>query len=479
MKDTLNRLSQVRILVMGDLMLDHYQWGDAERISPEAPVPVVKVRGEEFRLGGAANVVNNLAALGCRLGVCGLVGNDESGGRLREMLAALGAATNGVLVDDGRPTTVKMRVMAQNQQLLRCDWESTAPANSALLERISAFLSLSLREYDGVILSDYGKGLFTDAVASHLIAACHDAGIMVVADPKGRDFSRYHGVACLTPNSAEAAAAAEISIESGEDALAAAERLSARLGAERICVTRGAEGVLAYSATEGHRFLPAKAREVYDVTGAGDTFIGVLGALIIGGAPFFESAELANLAAAIVVGKVGTATATIPEMLNFVGEARKVFTAGEIGPLARSLREQGLRVAFTNGCFDLLHAGHIQYLRASREQGDVLIVGLNSDASVRRLKGEGRPVIGEEDRAHLLAALGFVDYVVIFEEDTPLEMIRAIQPQVLTKGEDYTVEAVVGHDLVGQWGGEVALIPLKENRSTSGIIGKIVAGQET
>ncbi|MEE8436482.1 MAG: D-glycero-beta-D-manno-heptose-7-phosphate kinase [bacterium] len=478
MKDTLNRLSQLRILVMGDLMLDHYQWGDAERISPEAPVPVVKVRGEESRLGGAANVVHNLAALGCRVGVCGLVGSDESGGRLREMLETLGAAINGVLVDDSRPTTVKMRVMAQNQQLLRCDWESTAPVDSALLERISAFLSLSLREYDGVILSDYGKGLFTDAVASHLIAACHDAGIMVVVDPKGREFSRYHGAACLTPNSAEAAAAAEVPIETGENALAAAERLSAQLGTERICVTRGAEGVLAYSRTEGHRFLPAKAREVYDVTGAGDTFISVLGALIIGGTPFFESAELANLAAAIVVGKVGTATATIPEMLNFMGEARKVFAPEEIGPLARSLREQGLRVAFTNGCFDLLHAGHIQYLRDSRERGDVLIVGLNSDASVRRLKGEGRPVIGEEDRAHLLTALAFVDYVVIFEEDTPLEMIRAIQPHVLTKGEDYTVEAVVGHDLVGQWGGEVALIPLKENRSTSAIIDKIVAERE-
>ena len=479
LKDTLNRLSQVRILVMGDLMLDHYQWGDAERISPEAPVPVVRVRREEYRLGGAANVANNLAALGCRVGVCGLVGDDESGGRLREMLTALGAATHGLLVDESRPTTVKMRVMAQNQQLLRCDWESTAPADSALLERISAFLSLSLREYDGVILSDYGKGLFTDAVASHLIAACHDAGILVVADPKGKEFSRYHGAACLTPNSAEAAEAAGIPIETGEDALAAAERLSAQLGTERICVTRGAEGVLAYSTTEGHRFLPAKAREVFDVTGAGDTFISALGALLIAGTPFFESAELANLAAAIVVGKVGTATAAIPEMLNFMGEARKVFAPGEIGALAQSLRERGLRVAFTNGCFDLLHAGHIQYLRDSRERGDVLIVGLNSDASVRRLKGEGRPVIGEEDRAHLLTALAFVDYVVIFEEDTPLEMIRAIKPHVLTKGEDYTVEAVVGHDLVGQWGGEVALIPLKENRSTSGIIEKIITGQET
>jgi D-beta-D-heptose 7-phosphate kinase/D-beta-D-heptose 1-phosphate adenosyltransferase len=262
-----------------------------------------------------------------------------------------------------------------------------------------------------------------------------------------------------------------------EKALQAARELRDALQTEHFCITLGAKGVLALAASGEHRQFPARAREVYDVTGAGDTFISVLGALLIAGVDFFEAVDMANLGAGIVVGKVGTATVTPSEMLGFAAGERKLFTLEEIGPLAESLRGQGRRVVFTNGCFDLLHAGHIQYLEASRAQGDALVVGINSDASVKRLKGEGRPLIGEEDRAHLLAALSCVDYVVVFEEDTPESLLRAVRPAVLTKGADYTVETVVGHDLVPQWGGEVVLIPLKENRSTSGLIDRIRAGQ--
>jgi D-beta-D-heptose 7-phosphate kinase/D-beta-D-heptose 1-phosphate adenosyltransferase len=475
-KEALNLLPQVRVLVVGDLMVDRYQWGEAERISPEAPVPVVRIRREETRLGGAANVVHNLVALGCRVGVCGVVGDDAPGRELVRDLAALGAHAEGVLRDAARPTTVKVRVMAHNQQLLRCDWESAEALDPAVQARAGDWLDGALADYDGVILSDYGKGLLTPALAQRVIGACRAAGKPVVVDPKGRDYARYRGATCLTPNELEASTVTGLTIRDEDGALAAARRLREDLETDALCITRGANGVLGLTAAGEHRFLPARAREVYDVTGAGDTFISLLGALLFAGRPFFECVELANLAAGIVVGKVGTATVTASELLDFAGGVRKLYGIGEIGAVTGRLRAAGKRVVFTNGCFDLLHAGHIQYLQASRAQGDVLVVGLNADASVRRLKGPTRPVIGEEDRAHLLGALACVDYVVIFEQDTPLELIRAVRPHVLTKGADYTVETVVGHELVAEWGGEVTLIPLQEGRSTSGLIDKIVAG---
>ncbi len=486
-------------------MLDRYQWGDAERISPEAPVPVVKIRNEETRLGGAANVVHNLVSLGCQAGLCGVAGSDSAGSEVIERLQALGADAGGVLTDPSRPTTVKMRVMAHNQQLIRCDWENAAPLDADMEVKTIAWLERHLPAYDGVIVSDYGKGFLTSAVLKTLLEACSKLGKVAVVDPKGSEYGRYRGATCLTPNESEAASviaslsapvsATEASTEAStgasteastgagssldtvEKALQAARELRDALQTEHFCITLGAKGVLALAASGEHRQFPARAREVYDVTGAGDTFISVLGALLIAGVDFFEAVDMANLGAGIVVGKVGTATVTPSEMLGFAAGGRKLFTLEEIGPLAESLRGQGRRVVFTNGCFDLLHAGHIQYLEASRAQGDALVVGINSDASVKRLKGEGRPLIGEEDRAHLLAALSCVDYVVVFEEDTPESLLRAVRPAVLTKGADYTVETVVGHDLVPQWGGEVVLIPLKENRSTSGLIDRIRAGQ--
>jgi D-beta-D-heptose 7-phosphate kinase / D-beta-D-heptose 1-phosphate adenosyltransferase len=477
-KEALTRLQQARVLVVGDLMLDRYQWGDAERISPEAPVPVVRIRREETRLGGAANVANNLAALGCRVGVAGITGDDEAGGELRARLESLGAEKAGLLQHPGRPTTVKVRVMAHNQQLLRCDWESTAPVAAEVHGRLGDWLERALKSYDGVILSDYGKGLLSPELAGRIVAACRAARKPVVVDPKGRDYARYRGATCLTPNELEAATATGLPIADEAGALAAGQRLLAELGTDALCITRGAAGVLGLTAAGEQRFLPARAREVYDVTGAGDTFVALLGAALAAGRPFFEGVELANLAAGIVVGKVGTATVSAAELLDFAGGARKRYALEELGPLAARLRAEGRRIVFTNGCFDLLHAGHIGYLQASRALGDVLIVGLNSDASVRRLKGPNRPLIGEEDRAHLLAALACVDYVVVFEEDTPLELIRAVRPHVLAKGADYTVETVVGHELLPEWGGEVALIPLQEGRSTSGLIEKIVAGRK-
>jgi D-beta-D-heptose 7-phosphate kinase/D-beta-D-heptose 1-phosphate adenosyltransferase len=478
-KEALDRLSKVKVLVVGDLMVDRYQWGQVDRISPEAPVPVVKILREERRLGGAANVAGNLVALGCHAGLCGVVGQDEPGRVCLTMLERLGVAHQGVLESPARPTTEKLRIMGGEQQLLRVDQEDSGAMPDDLRNRLTAWLTEHLHEYDGAIVSDYAKGVVNETlldVLLHAAKAHPRQPFRVVVDPKGQDYRQYHGVTSMTPNEHETAVAARRAIVSDADALAAGQQLLEQLGLETLCVTRGAKGVLAFNGRAEHRFLPAEAREVFDVTGAGDTFISTFAGLLIAGSPFFEAVEIANIASGIAVGKLGTATVSPWELLAHGGGPRKLVAAAEIAKVAASLREAGKRIVFTNGCFDLLHAGHIQYLQDSRAQGDLLIIGINSDDSVRRLKGPTRPVIGEEDRAHLLAALACVDYVVIFGEDTPLDLIRAIKPHVLTKGADYTVDTVVGHEDVLQWGGQVRLIPLKENRSTSGLIEKIRAG---
>ena len=472
MKDILERLRQAKVLVVGDLMVDNYHWGEVERISPEAPVPVVKVEREEFRLGGAGNVVANLAALGCAVTVCAVVGKDDAAQTALGMLEEMGAARQGIVVDGTRPTIEKTRVMARNQQMLRYDREDTSPLSTQTAKKITSYLIRKIGAFDGVIVSDYGKGLVTAELMAELAQAASKAGKSILVDPKGMDYGKYRGASCLTPNQQEAALASRLPIHGEASTLEAGRALMTQYKLKHLCITRGAEGVLALAGRE-HRMLPARAREVFDVTGAGDTFISVLGALWFSGHPFFDCVEAANLAAGVVVGKLGTATVSAHEILAAAEGPSKAYTAAEMEEVAAGLRAQSQRVVFTNGCFDLLHAGHIQYLQASRAQGDVLIVGLNSDASVRRLKGPGRPVIGEEDRAHLLGALACVDYVVVFEEDDPRELIRRVRPDVLTKGADYTVETVVGHELLAKWGGEVRLIPLTENRSTSGIIEKI------
>ena len=478
MKDALAGLRRTRVMVVGDLMIDRYQWGTVERISPEAPVPVVKLEREEDRLGGAANVVSNLAALGCTVALCGVVGADDAGRSLQRLLQAQHIDTRGMVVDEARPTTEKRRVMAQHQQMLRCDRERTDPIDGATAERVLKHLEQTLEDFDGVVVSDYGKGLLTPALLSRLIGLCRAADKAIIIDPKGQDYAKYRGATAITPNEHEAATAARSVIASEDDAAQVAANLLKSLQLEFICITLGARGVLGLTADGRQRHFQASARDVFDVTGAGDTFISAFGALLIGGQPFFTAVELANLAAGLAVGKVGTAVVSAPELLRAAQGDGAIYTREDMAVLAAQLRGQGKRIVFTNGCFDLLHAGHIQYLQQSRAQGDVLIVGINSDASVRRLKGPARPVIGELDRAHLLAALSCVDYVVPFDEDTPLALIRAIRPDVLTKGADYSVETVVGHELLDEWGGRVHLVPLRENASTSGLIEKIVAGRK-
>jgi D-beta-D-heptose 7-phosphate kinase / D-beta-D-heptose 1-phosphate adenosyltransferase len=484
----LDRLPNTRVLVLGDLMMDRYLWGEVDRISPEAPVPVVRYVREETRAGGAANVAHNLIALGCRVGVCGIVGADSGAKRLSELLRALGADVSGLIEDAARPTTEKYRVMAGQQQMLRVDREDARAVPADVAAKVERHLEAHASEYDGIIVSDYGKGLLTPAVMAAVTAIARKAGLPIIVDPKGTDYAKYAGVTCITPNEAETAAATRLPVGSDAEALAAAQALRTQLGLPSICITRGAKGVLALGVAGAtgieHRFLPARAREVYDVTGAGDTFISVFAALLFAKVPFFDAVEWGNLAAGLAVAKLGTSIVSRHELAAASAEesppARKIFPATEdgrraLGELSDALHAQGKRIVFTNGCFDLLHAGHIQYLHDSKALGDVLVIGLNDDDSVRRLKGPTRPVIAEDDRAHLLAALRAVDYVALFAEDTPLDLIRAVKPAILTKGADYSVDTVVGHDLVTQWGGEVRLIPLKENRSTSNLIEKIVA----
>ena len=482
-KARLDLLEKTRVLVIGDLMIDRYLWGEVDRISPEAPVPVVRYVREEMRAGGAANVAHNLSALGCRVGICGVVGEDSAAKRLKDLLEGFGTDTKGLVADPGRPTTEKYRIMAGQQQMLRVDREHNGAVSNDIADRVRLFLETHGRDYDGIVASDYGKGILTPAVMQCITAYARKAGLPVVVDPKGTDYTKYRGVTCITPNESEAAAATRQAAGTDAEALAVARILEAQLDLPYVCVTRGAKGVLAVKGAE-YRYLPARAREVFDVTGAGDTFISAFAALLFAKVPFFDAVEMANVAAGLAVAKLGTSIVTHHELAAALEErsveVSKVFPANAegrrtLGELADRLRAQGKRIVFTNGCFDLLHAGHIQYLRDSKALGDILVVGLNDDGSVRRLKGPTRPVIGQDDRAHLLSALAAVDYVALFSEDTPVELIKTVRPNVLTKGADYTVNTVVGNELVASWGGEVRLIPLKENRSTSNLIEKIVA----
>ena len=472
MKQALQKISECRVLVVGDVMLDRYHFGEVQRVSPEAPVPVVRVLSEEARLGGAANVAHNLAALGCQVTLCGRIGADLAGQEIVSQLTALGVNVDGLRTQAGIPTTEKLRIVATHQQLLRSDREETGAVDSTFLDPTAKWLETVIPAVDGVIISDYDKGVVSPALIKLILAQCLPLNKMVVADPKGQDYGKYSGVSCLTPNELEAGAATRLPVKTEEQVIAAGERLLETLGLSRLCITRGGKGVLAFHQGE-KRLLPAQAQEVFDVTGAGDTFISVFGAGLLAGVDFYDAVSLANHAAGIAVSRLGTAAVGLEDLARDTGRTPKWLNRQQARQRAAELKARGQRIVFTNGCFDLIHAGHIQYLQASRKLGHVLMVGLNSDQSVRKLKGPERPLLEEEDRIHLLAALSCVDYVVIFEEETPESLIREIKPDVLTKGADYTVETVVGHDLVQAWGGQVRLIELKPNRSTSSLIKQI------
>ena len=469
----------IRALVVGDLMLDEYLWGKTERISPEAPVQVVDVQREELRLGGAGNVVNNLVALGCKVTTCSVIGDDDNGRLLLESFVARGVDVSGIFVDPARKTSKKTRVVASNQQIVRIDRETRGPVSAESAGRLTSFIRKSATDFQVILVSDYLKGVLTTEVLAALVEAGGSAGIPVVVDPKGTDYARYGGVTILTPNRKEAEAATGIAITDDDSLCRVADRLLEQADLKALLITRSEQGMSLFPADGEPAHIPTVAREVFDVTGAGDTVLAMLGLALAGGWSFVEAARLANIAAGIAVAKVGTSTVAPAEIIAEVGRGHldsdsKIKNLDVLQRIISEAKERRQRVVFTNGCFDLIHFGHVKYLQKARSFGDLLVLGLNSDASVRRLKGEKRPLINQDERAHLLAALDCVDYVVIFDEDTPIQLIDAVRPDVLVKGGDYTREGVVGHEQVESWGGRVELVEFVDGRSTSGIIEKIV-----
>jgi D-beta-D-heptose 7-phosphate kinase/D-beta-D-heptose 1-phosphate adenosyltransferase len=472
----------VTVLCIGDVMLDRFIAGEVERISPEAPVPVIRVRESRSALGGAGNVASNIAALGGRAVLVGLVGSDAAAGALMAEIKAHPGINPALIETAHRPTITKTRFLAARQQVVRTDEESSLPLQETEEAALIAAIERAMPEARAVILSDYGKGVLSGAVIAAVMAAARAADIAVFVDPKSADFSRYRGAACITPNLRELAVAARLPVAEEAQVIAAARRVMAEVPGTAILATRSEKGMVLVEPSGAVHSVPAHAREVFDVSGAGDTVIATLA--LAHGAGFAppQAMHIANAAAAVVVSKVGTATLTRDELARELdaseaGEAasRGTLPLAEAAALVARWKRQGLVVGFTNGCFDILHAGHVALLAEARGHCDRLVVALNTDDSVRRLKGAGRPVNPLAARAAVIAAIRHVDAVTSFAEDTPLEMIRALLPDRLFKGGDYRVETVVGADLVLGSGGKVVICASLPGHSTTGTLARIRA----
>ena len=462
------------ILVIGDLMLDRYWHGISSRISPEAPVPVVKVNQAEHRPGGAGNVALNMAALGCTVSLIGVIGKDEAGAILQQRLSAANISTDFQIAKK-KPTITKLRVVSRHQQLLRMDFEESFEREDS--SEFVAKATQIMPHIQALVLSDYAKGSLQDCQT--LIKLAREQGVPVLVDPKGNDFTRYRGASLLTPNYVEfesvvGKCATEHELKIKGAALMAALDLSGLL------ITRGEQGMTLLRPDQPELHLPARAREVFDVTGAGDTVIAILAASLASGQLMPESVAMANLAAGIVVGKQGTATLSAPELRRAIiaeqGAERGVVTEEQLLMALEDARAAGERIVFTNGCFDIIHAGHVGYLEEARKLGDRLVVAVNSDASITRLKGEGRPINSVDRRMAVLAGLESVDWVLSFDDDTPERLLRRVKPEVLVKGGDYRENQVVGHKLVAAYGGKVQVLSFYENCSTTSIVNKIRQG---
>jgi len=462
-----------KILVIGDLMIDHYLWGSCERISPEAPVQIVDIAKETTVLGGGGNVINNLKALGANVSVSGVVGSDENGVELINLLKNIGVDVGGIIVQNGRKTSKKSRVIAASQQILRYDKESKEEIEKSSVDKILNSLKSTVADYDAVILSDYGKGVLTDELCQGVIKLCNKNGIKVLVDPKGNDYGKYSGAYLLTPNKKEAMLATKIEIKDKTSLKEALLKMKKDADLTISLITLSEDGIAVYD--NDMKIFPTVAKEVFDVTGAGDTVIASIAFALSAKKSIEDSAKFANLAAGVVVGKIGSATVTLDEIEEYEATLHKstseahIKSFDEIKAVVERYRANGKKVVFTNGCFDILHVGHVKYLQIAKSFGDVLIVGLNSDASVSRLKGPSRPVNIAEDRAYLLAALEAVDFVVPFEDDTPYELIKMIKPDTLVKGGDYEGKSVVGTEFAG----ELKLVDFVDGKSTTKTIQKI------
>jgi D-beta-D-heptose 7-phosphate kinase/D-beta-D-heptose 1-phosphate adenosyltransferase len=478
MKIDFSKFDQTHLLVIGDLMIDEYLWGEVDRISPEAPVQVVAVKNQDFTLGGSGNVVNNLRSLGARVTVLGVVGEGSDGQLLQDQLNAIGAETLGVVQESGRHTTKKTRIIAEHQQVLRIDRETKKEITKQTFNRLIKHAEKIIPNVDVILISDYGKGMIDRTMIKKLVQIAKKHNKTTIADPKGLDFTRYAGVNLLTPNKKEATLASGREISDDRSLAEAGQILLDKAGCEKLLITCGKDGMVLFEKDKKPFKMGTKAREVYDVSGAGDTVIAVLGLGIASGHSFKQAVSLANTAAGIVVGKVGTAAVTSKELLEAINRTvadpvPKHKNLKELSELCRKLQKDGKRIVLTNGCFDLLHVGHIKLFSASRNLGDVMIVAIDDDESVKILKGSDRPVINATERVRILSALDSVDYMVVFSNKDLDKVIDSIRPDILTKGSNYESDEVLGREIVEGYGGRVELIPITEEISSTQIINTI------
>jgi D-beta-D-heptose 7-phosphate kinase/D-beta-D-heptose 1-phosphate adenosyltransferase len=478
--EALKLVPKQTVLCVGDLMLDDFVYGEVTRISPEAPTPVLAVARSEIEIGGAGNVARNIGALGAQCIFVGLIGKDDAAGTLSEAFAKLNVAvTPHLVVEAGRHTTRKVRFVSEHHSahLIRADWETARPATPISETAVIAHAEAALPRCGAVVLSDYAKGVLTPRVIRAIIDRARQLGKPVIVDPKSHDYSIYRGATVITPNRQELGVAVHRPVATEADIAKAAAELARIVDSEAVLVTRSEEGMTLQVAGHAPLHVPAYPVKVRDVSGAGDTVAAVMAILLAMQAPFDAAMRAANAAAAVVVGKRGTATVTLTELrhrilpsASLAPEDKIVFDWGMLDERLREWRRHGLRIGFTNGCFDLLHRGHVKLLAEARTACDRLVVGLNSDASTTRLKGKGRPINPVEGRAEVLAALEAVDLVVVFDEDTPLELIKRVRPAVLVKGADYTRDEVVGRDVVESSGGDVILVDLVPGHSTTAMV---------
>ena len=480
--------SKIRVLCVGDLMLDRFLYGEVERISPEAPVPILRLERTQEMPGGAGNVVNNVASLGGQAVLVGLIGRDDAGARLGRILARAPGVESACVETEDRPTICKTRFIAAQQQVIRADEESREPLSERERAGLLAAVRAKLSGAGAVVLADYGKGVLDTQMVEEVIAAARASGVPSFVDPKTKDFRRYRGATCITPNLAELAAASGLPVGDEAQVVAAARKVLAEAEAAAILATRSEKGMILVEASGEVHWVAARAREVFDVSGAGDTVIAAMALCHAAGQPLAQAIHVANAAAGVVVSKLGTATASLSEVMaeldahdrdRHADGLPRLEPADQVRLRVAEWKAQGLVVGFTNGCFDLLHPGHISLLRQARLACDRLVVALNTDASVRRLKGEQRPVNALESRAQVLAAVRYVDCVTAFDDDTPLALIQMLMPDVLVKGSDYTLDKVVGAQAVQAAGGRVVLANLVDGQSTTAAIGRIRAGGTT
>jgi D-beta-D-heptose 7-phosphate kinase / D-beta-D-heptose 1-phosphate adenosyltransferase len=488
-EEILKLIPNQTILCVGDLMLDDFVYGEVTRISPEAPTPVLTVKHSEVEIGGAGNVARNIAALGARCIFVGLIGDDPAGAMLSGALAKFGdAIVPDLVVDKTRQTTRKVRFVSEHHSshLVRADWETAEPASAQSESAIIAYAEAAFPQVGAVVLSDYAKGVLTKRVIRSIIDAARRHGKPVAVDPKGHDYSLYRGATLITPNRQELGAAVHRPVATEAEISTAAAELARIVESESVLVTRSEEGMTLHVEHHAPIHIPAYPVKVRDVSGAGDTVIAVMAVLLAMNAPFESAMRAANAAAAVVVGKRGTATVSLAELrhrilpaASLAPEDKIVFDWSMLDERLADWRRHRLRIGFTNGCFDLLHRGHIRLLAEARSACDRLVVGLNSDASARRLKGKGRPINPAEGRAEVLAALEAVDLVVVFEEDTPLELIKRVRPAALVKGADYRRDEVVGREVVEAAGGDVILVDLVPGHSTTAIVARAQPAKES